>query len=40
MYFLGFWNDPDIWAAAPRLRNVRLSGITPFFNAAEWDISQ
>ncbi len=38
VYFLGFWNDPDIWAANPSLINVRLSGITPFFNAAEWDI--
>jgi peptide/nickel transport system substrate-binding protein len=40
VYFLGFWSDPDIWAANARLQNVRLSGITPLFNAAEWDISQ
>jgi peptide/nickel transport system substrate-binding protein len=39
VYFLGLWSDPDLWAATPRLHNVRLSGVTPFFNIAEWDIS-
>jgi peptide/nickel transport system substrate-binding protein len=40
VYFLGLWSDPDIWAASPRLQNVRLSGIMPFYNIAEWDVSQ
>lgn len=39
VYFLGLWSDPDIWAATPNLRNVRLSGVTPFFNIAEWEIA-
>ncbi len=37
-YFVGLWNDPDFWAANPRLKNVQLSGITPFFNILEWEI--
>lgn len=40
VYFLGLWTDPDIWAASPRLQNVRLSGIAPLYNAADWDLTQ
>lgn len=40
VYWLGVWEDPDIWAVGPRLKNVRLSGATPFFNIVEWDLSQ
>jgi peptide/nickel transport system substrate-binding protein len=39
-YFLAFWTDPDFWMAGPQLKNVRLSGVTPFFNAAEWQVSR
>ena len=39
-YFVGLWNDPDRWVASPRLQNVSLSGITPFYNIYEWDIAQ
>jgi peptide/nickel transport system substrate-binding protein len=39
VYWLGIWQDPDIWAVGSRLANVKLSGVTPFFNAAEWDIN-
>jgi peptide/nickel transport system substrate-binding protein len=38
VYFIGLWTDPDYWSANPRLLNVKLSPITPFFNVAEWDI--
>ena len=38
MYWLGLWYDPDLWAIGPRLQNVKLSGVTPFFNVAEWDV--
>jgi peptide/nickel transport system substrate-binding protein len=40
VYFVGLWNDPDYWAANPRLLNVKLSGKTPFYNIAEWDVKQ
>ncbi len=37
-YFIGLWQDPDVWALNRRLANVRLSGVTPFFNVLEWDV--
>jgi len=40
VYFLGLWQDPDTWAVSSRLQNVKLSGITPFFNIMEWDLKQ
>ncbi len=40
VYWLGVWEDPDIWAVGPRLKNVRLSGATPFFNIVEWELNQ
>jgi peptide/nickel transport system substrate-binding protein len=39
-YFVGLWNDPDRWVAAPRLLNVSISGITPFYNIYEWDVAR
>ncbi|MBN1659907.1 MAG: peptide ABC transporter substrate-binding protein [Anaerolineae bacterium] len=40
LYWLGVWQDPDIWAVGPRLQNVKISGATPFFNIIEWDLTQ
>lgn len=40
LYWLGVWQDPDIWAIGPRLQNVKISGATPFFNVVEWDLTQ
>ena len=40
VYWLGLWQDPDIWAVGSRLQNVKLSGKTPFYNIAEWDLTQ
>ncbi|GEM_PF-6736603 len=39
VYWLGLWQDPDQYAVGPRLLNVKLSGVTPFFNVAEWDVA-
>lgn len=39
-YFIGLWQDPDVWALNQRLANVRLSGVTPFFNVLEWDVAE
>jgi peptide/nickel transport system substrate-binding protein len=39
-YFVGLWDDPDRWVASPRLLNVSLSGITPFYSIYQWDIAQ
>ena len=38
VYWLSIWQDPDIWAVGKRLDNVKLSGITPFYNVAEWTL--
>ena len=38
VYWLGLWQDPDVWAVGPRLANVKFSGVTPFYNITEWDI--
>ncbi len=40
VYWLGLWQDPDIWAVGARLQNVKISGVTPFFNVWEWDLTQ
>ena len=39
-YFVGIWQDPDLWGFSKRLTGVKLSGTTPFFNILEWDITQ
>lgn len=38
MYWLGLWDDPDLWAVSPRIKNVKFSGVTPFFNIMEWEV--
>jgi len=40
MHFLGVWQDPDIWAVSSRVQNVKLSGTTPFYTIAEWDLGE
>jgi len=38
VYWIGAWQDPDVWAVSSRLTGVKFSGVTPFFNITEWDI--
>ncbi len=38
VYWFGLWQDPDLWGVNKRLTNVKISGATPFFNIAEWDL--
>ena len=38
VYWLGLWQDPDVYAVGSRLKGVKFSGVTPFFNVTEWDI--
>jgi peptide/nickel transport system substrate-binding protein len=40
VYWLGMWQDPDQYALGKRLQNVKLSGVTPFSNVMEWDVTQ
>jgi peptide/nickel transport system substrate-binding protein len=38
--YIGMWQDPDLWSVSSRLKNVRFSGVYPFWNAYEWEISE
>jgi ABC-type transport system substrate-binding protein len=38
VYWLGLWQDPDVYAVGPRLKGIKFSGVTPFFNVVDWDI--
>jgi len=38
VYWLGLWEDPDLFGVSDRLQNVKISGATPFFNIAEWEL--
>jgi len=40
VYIIGLWQDPDVYAVSPRLSNVKFSGVTMFFNIAEWDLTK
>lgn len=40
VYYIGMWEDPDIWIVNPRLTGAKFSGITPFYNIYEWDLTQ
>ncbi len=37
--YIGFWKDPDLWSINNRVKNVRLSGVQPFWNAQEWEVA-
>lgn len=38
VYYLGIWDDPDVWIVSPVISGYKFSGVTPFFNIAEWDL--
>jgi peptide/nickel transport system substrate-binding protein len=38
--WVGLWEDPDLFGFSDRMLNVKISGATPFFNVAEWDLAQ
>jgi ABC-type transport system substrate-binding protein len=40
VYWLGLWQDPDVWAVSPKLTNVKFSGVTPLFSITTWDKTQ
>lgn len=38
-FWIGLWQDPDLFGFSDRIQNVKMSGATAFFNIAEWDIA-
>lgn len=39
VYWMGVWQDPDLFGVSGRIQNVKISGAQPFFNITEWDIA-
>jgi peptide/nickel transport system substrate-binding protein len=39
-YWIGLWQDPDLFGFSDRMTGVKLSGATAFFNVAEWDVTK
>jgi peptide/nickel transport system substrate-binding protein len=37
VYWISMWDDPDIWTTSKKLKDVKFSGATPFWNSYEWD---
>ena len=40
VYWYGLYVDADYWMVSPRLTGWKISGVTPFFNIMEWDITE
>jgi peptide/nickel transport system substrate-binding protein len=40
VFWLGLWEDPDLFGFSNRLEGVKTSGATPFFNVAEWSLTK
>lgn len=38
VYWLGLWQDPDVWAVGSRVQNFKFSGVTPLYTIVEWDL--
>ena len=38
--YIGVWKDPDLWSINNRVQNVKLSGVFPFWNVEEWEVSE
>lgn len=38
--YVGMWKDPDLWSINSRVKNVQLSGVYPFWNVTDWEVSQ
>jgi peptide/nickel transport system substrate-binding protein len=40
VYWYGLYVDADYWMVSPRLTGWKISGVTPFSNIMEWDITE
>ena len=40
VYWFGLYVDPDMWLVNSRVTGVKFSGVTPFYNIVEWDVSE
>jgi peptide/nickel transport system substrate-binding protein len=37
--YIGMWKDPDLWSVSSRLKNVKFSGVYPFWNVSDWEVT-
>jgi peptide/nickel transport system substrate-binding protein len=40
VYWYGLYVDADYWIVSPNLTGWKISGVTPFYNIMEWDITE
>lgn len=40
IYWLGVWQDPDLWGISSKITGAKISGATPFYNVMEWELSE
>ncbi|MBN2147792.1 MAG: peptide ABC transporter substrate-binding protein [Anaerolineales bacterium] len=40
VYWIGLWQDPDVWIVSPRLTNVTFSGVTPLSSITQWELTE
>ncbi|OGO16694.1 MAG: hypothetical protein A2Z14_10825 [Chloroflexi bacterium RBG_16_48_8] len=39
VYWLGLWQDPDLFGVTGKIQNIKFSGTTPFYNIIEWELA-
>jgi peptide/nickel transport system substrate-binding protein len=39
VYWVSLWDDADVYAVHKRVKNVRLSGVMPFWHCNAWDVT-
>ncbi len=37
--YVGMWRDPDLWSINSRVKNIKLSGVFPFWNVQQWEVA-
>ncbi len=37
VYWISLWDDADLWTVSKKLKDIKLSGATPFSNSQNWD---
>ncbi len=38
--YVGMWNDPDLWSVSSRFQGVKFSGVYPFWNVSDWEVTE
>ncbi len=38
--WVGVWYDADTWILNSRIQNAAINGASPFWNIAQWDVTE